>query len=119
MCLPGSSSENHQVHEAVGPEPVGAVNRNAGAFSGSVEPLVQAARFVRNHSSFNVSRNPPHRIVGSGLDRDGVICRVDTEVGPAEARNVRQLLFKHFPAEPGRVQEHPVVNPPVSAHPIA
>ena len=88
-----SSTINDQVDQAVGPQPIRAVDADAGALAGGVKAGNGRVVGVLDHPTVDVGRDAAHPIVGRGLDRHRLANWVDAEVGPGELDDVGQSLL--------------------------
>jgi len=117
--IAGPPAEHGQIHEAVGAEPVGAVDGNAGAFPRGVEALIGFAGGRGRDPAAIVRRDAAHGVVGGRENGDGHLRRVDAEVCPAEPGDVGELgLECRFPQR-GGVEDDVVPGGPVAVEPSA
>ena len=105
----GPPAKDHQVHQRVGAEPVGAMDRDAGALAGSVESGERLAVRVDDHAAIEIGGNAAHGIVGGGLHGHGLDGGVDAQVGAAEVGDIRQLGLHQLAAEMAGIEVHIVL----------
>ncbi len=98
-----AAPEDDEVDERVGAEPVGAVDRDAGALAGRVE-AGQDALGVDEDTPVDIGWQAAHRVVGGRLNRRQLLRRVDAEVDADELGDVGQLGFLHLARDMGQVE---------------
>ena len=109
----GPPSEDVDVEQRVGAEPVRAVHGDARDLTGSVEARDDVL-VVAQHLATDVRRDAAHRVVRGRLDRDRVGVRLDAEVGAGELGDVRQLRVELLVRQVGQVEEDVVAGRPAA-----
>ena len=94
----GAASEDVDVQQRVGAQPVGAVHRYAGAFAGGVQTRHDVG-VVAQHLADHRRRNATHHVVTRRVDRYQFGDRVDAEVGAGELGDVGKLGLEYVSAE--------------------
>ena len=88
---PGMLSEDHQVEQRVGAEPVGSMDRDAGALPGGIQAGDDGILFIQDGFTVFVGRDAAHGIMRSRLDGHQLGDRVHAQVDTAEVHDIRQF----------------------------
>src|SRR5439155_26851628 len=102
------SSDLDDIDQAVGAQPVGAMNADAGALAGGEKARHTRVLVVEDDLGVVVRRDTTHGIVGGRMGRNQLALRFQTLIDAHEVGDIGDLLVEHLAAQVAQVQVHVV-----------